>query len=145
MARRSRRGPVGSEHQPVGALGKGRVVEGLAEELVVGLEVLDVHPALGQAGRTAGLEDVEGLVGETLGYPTPDGAATQPVVLEVAEDGEVVVTRDLLAGIEVELGREVEPERTAGGWIEVPGDHLPHVRIEMLTCLLNPGGEAGFR
>ena len=90
--------PGGTEHQPVAALGEALVREGLAEELVVGLEVLDVDPALGQAGRAAGLEDVERPVGQPLRHPAPDRPAAQPLVLEMAEVGAGRRSSDLSRG-----------------------------------------------
>ena len=105
----------GPEHQPVGPRGKVSSFERVAEDLVVGLEVVVVHPALGHAGRATRLEDVPGLVGESLGHPAPHGPAAQPLVLEVAQDLQIVVAADLLARVEVPVRlRLLEPERAAG-------------------------------
>src|SRR4051812_31904080 len=50
-----------AEHEPVGALGEGFVAERGGKVFVVGAEVVDLQARLGNAGRAAGLEDINGL------------------------------------------------------------------------------------
>ncbi len=135
--------PRRPQHQPVGAAREGLVGQVVAEDLVVGLEVLDVDAALGHAGRAAGLEDVQGLVRQALGDPAPHRSAAQPLVLEVAEHLQVGVGLDLLTGIEAQFAGEVEPERTSGRRIEVPLHDLAHVVVERSTTVLDPFGQRG--
>ena len=71
-----------TEHQPVGAAGKVFVVKRVAEHRVVDAEVVDIDPALGDAGAAAGLEDVDRPIGIGLGNPAPHRAAAEPFVLE---------------------------------------------------------------
>ena len=131
--------PGRSEHQPVGAARKRLVGEPVAEDLVVGLKVADIDPALRHAGRASGLEDVERLAFEPLRHPAADRPAAQPFIPEVTEFFQIVVTADRLARIEVESRSVVEPERRAAGRIEVPAHGLAHVRVERRACLSNGG------
>jgi len=133
--------PGGAQHQPVAAARKGVVVEAIAEDLVVDLEVVDVDPALRDAGGAAGLEDVEGLPGEAPRQPAAHRAAAQPFVLEVAEELEVGVAADVADRVEVEAPGPLEPERAAGGRIEVPGHDLAHVGVETFPGLGDPAPE----
>ena len=88
----------------------------------------------GHAGRAAGFEDVDRLVGQSLGHPAPHRPAAEPFVLE---------RRKLSAGrrthlhfrerIELQLLLEIEPERAAGRFVKMPGDRFDDVRIEGLA------------
>ena len=120
-----------TDHQPVAAPGKVLVGQRVAEHLVIGSEVVDVDPRLRNAGRAAGLEREDGLVGKGLRHPPADGPAPQPLVLEEAESVEVRVGPDLLPRVPVELLREVQPERRAGLGIEVPPDDVADVGVEI--------------
>ena len=119
-----------AKHQPVRAFRKELVREGRAEDLVVGAEVVDVDARLRDARRSAGLEHVHGPAGKPFGNPALHGAAAQRLVLELPESREVREARDLAARIPAGFLRELEPVRTTGGRIEVPGDDLKHPRIE---------------
>ena len=97
------------------------------------MEVADVDAVLGQAGRAAGLKDVDWLVGVGFGHPLAHWAAAQPLVLKVAEQGQVVIGADLLARVEVELLRVGEPKRAAGLRAEVPLDDGADVSVEVVA------------
>src|ERR1044071_8990527 len=79
-----------SEHQPVGASGKVLVGECIAEDLVVGTEVLNRQPALGHAGRAAGFEREEWLASQTLRQPATHRTASQPLLLEGRKPSQVL-------------------------------------------------------
>jgi len=128
--------PRRTEHQPVRALGKVLVGQRPAEELVVGAEVLDGDPALGDAGRAAGLEDVNRPSREPFRNPALDRTAAQPLVLEQSEAPQVVEAADLAARVPAEARGEIEPKRRSGGGIEMPVDHLPDPRVELGARLL---------
>ena len=133
--------PRGAQHQPVPAPGEALLGQALGERRVVDLEVADVDAALGHAGGAAGLEDEDGLAGEGPGHPAAHGAAAQPLVPEEAEDLEVGVPADAVAGVEAEAGGALEPEGAARGRVEVPGHDLAHVGVEGLPGGAHPAGQ----
>jgi hypothetical protein len=136
--------PGGPHLEPVGALREEFVGQGDAEELVVDPEVLDADAGLGHPGRSPGLEDVDRPVLVPEGHPAPHRPAAQPLVLEVAEAPEVGVARDLAPRVPPGALREVEPERRAGGRVEVPGHDLAHPGVERLAGRLLSCVETGL-
>ncbi len=66
--------------------------------------------ALGNAGRAAGLEDVDRLVGEGLGHPAAHRPAAQPFVLERLELLQVVEALHVLERIELQLATLVSSQ-----------------------------------
>ena len=93
----------GAEHEPVGSLGEGLVGERVAEILVIDAEIVDLKAALGDAGRTAGLEDVDRLARQPLGQPPAHRAAAKPVIFEVGQFPEVGIAVDFLARVDAGL------------------------------------------
>ena len=110
-----------AQHQPVRAAREVLVGQRLAEDLVVGAEVLTRDAGLRDAGGAAGLEHEDRLPGEALRHPALHRAAAQPLVLERTQPGQIGEPVDLAPRIPSELARVIEPERTAGGGVEVPG------------------------
>jgi len=108
----------------------------VAEQLVVGLKVRHVDPALGHARGATGLEDVRRLAGEAPGDPAANRPAAKPLVLEVPQPFEVVEAVDFASRIEIEASRVLEPERTTGFGIEVPLHHFADVGVEPAASLL---------
>ena len=127
-----------AEHQPVGPPGEVLLGKVVAEELVVGAEVVYRDAALGDSSCSTGLEDVDGLVGEGLGHPAADRPAPQPRIFEEGELPQILKTLDVFARIEVQLFLKLQPERRAALGIEVPLHDLPDVGIECLPGLLRP-------
>src|SRR5262249_11850750 len=118
------------EHQPVRTRREVLVGQRLAEQLVVGAEVLEGDTGLRDAGGAAGLEDEYRLTRTAVRDPTLGRAATQPRVLERAEPVDVGERVDCATGIPSELRRVVQPERRSGGRVEMPVHDLTHVRVE---------------
>ena len=144
-ASRSRRGPLGPTISQSDALRKRIVGQRLAEVRVVDSEILVRDARLGHAGAAAGLEDVDRLVGVGLGHPAPHRSAAQPFVFERAEPVEVVVAGDVRPRIERELLGALEPERTAGGRIEMPAHDIADVRVEPFARRLYVMSNGRFR
>ena len=105
----------------------------VAEQRVIDAKILDRDAALGHAGRAAGLEHVDRLVGQPLRHPPPHRPAAEPFVLERREFPQIVERADLFERIELQLSLEIEPERAAGRLVKVPGHGLDHVRIQSVA------------
>ena len=88
---------------------------------------------LRDAGRAAGLEDVDRLVGERLGHPAPHRAAAQPFVLERPNFFRSSKVLTSLSGSNFKLLGVVEPERAAGRRVKVPLHGLVRVGVELLA------------
>ena len=143
-ASRSRRGPDGPSISQLRPLGEVLLRQRVAEHLVVDAEVVDDDAALGDAGGAAGLEDVDRLVLQRLGHPAAHRAAAQPLVLEVAEQLQVVEALHVLERVELERLGLLQPERRAGLGVEVPVDDLAHVGVELFAGLADlVGGWCG--
>ena len=138
-ASRKRRGPGGSQHQPVRPLGKILVRQRVAEQRVIGAEVVDRDAALGDARRTAGFEYVNRLVGKRLRHPAPHRAAAQPFVLEGFELRQVGECLDLFQRIELQALGIFQPERAARRFVEMPLHDFMRVGIELLTGRFDGG------
>ncbi len=106
------------------------VGQGRREQLVVGAEVVDGDPALRNAGRAAGLEDVDRLVGERLRHPAPDRPTAELFVFEMSELREVVEALDFLAGVPPGFLGPLEPERASRVGIEMPANHFADPGVE---------------
>ena len=98
-ASRRRRGPDGPSISQFDPFGKYSIGQRLAEQLVVDAEVVAVDARLRNAGRAAGLEDVDRLAGEPLRHPALHRSAAQPLVLERAESPKIGERPDLAAWI----------------------------------------------
>ena len=143
-ASRSRRGPLGSDHQPVRALRKRIVRQRLAEVRVVDSEVLVCDSRLRHARAAAGLEDEDRFVRVRLRHPAPHRSAAQPFVFERTEAIEVVVPGDVLPRIERQRLRAIEPERTTSRRVEMPSNDVPDVSVEPLARRSYVGSDRGF-
>ena len=132
----------GAQHQPVGALGEILFRQRRGKQLVVGAEVVDRDPALGNARGAARFEHVDRLVGKRLGHPPPHRSAAQPFVLERLEFLQVVERADLFQRIELQLRGVFQPKRAAGRLVKVPLHGLIGMRVQGLARLLH-GGVAG--
>ena len=97
--------------------------------------VLDDDAALGNAGRAAGLENIDRLAGVPLGDPASNRAAAQPLVLEQRKLLQVIEALDLGQRIEVQFRLLFQPERAAGVIAEVPMNGLERMFIQPLTSL----------
>src|SRR5215472_4055941 len=107
-------GTGGAEHQPVRAAREVFLGQGFAEQLVIDAEIFDGRAALGDAGSSAGLEDIDRLAGQSLGNPAAHGPAAQPLVLKFWESLQVLETVDLLARIPTQRRGAVQPEGRSG-------------------------------
>jgi hypothetical protein len=58
--------------------------------LVVDAEVVHDDSALGNAGGAARLEDIPGTIGVALGNPAPNWPATEPFILEVSKELQIL-------------------------------------------------------
>src|SRR5690349_15148909 len=95
-----------------------------------------VFPAdalLGDAGRAAGLEDVEGLAVKCFRDEALVLFVSQPFVLEVREAQDVVEAFDLRRGVPAGGLLPVEPERASRVRRKVPLNDLADVRIQALA------------
>src|SRR5262249_29474328 len=128
--------PRWSKHQPVSTPRKIFIRQRVAEHFIVDAKVFDLEPALGDAGRPSGFEGENWLALESLRQPASDGAAAQPLIFERRKLSKVAKRVDLFSRIPTELRCEVEPERTSGLGVEMPGDDLAHVSVELGPCFL---------
>src|SRR5262249_3812418 len=76
-----------------------------------------------------------------FGDPAAHRAATEPFVLEQAEEFQVIEPLHILEWIEIERYRFLQPERRAGIGAEMPADDLAHLRVELLAGLTDFGLE----
>ncbi len=92
-------GATGTQHQPVRASGKILVRKSLGKKLVVDAKIFDVDPALGNAGGATGFEDVDRTVVHGLGNPAAHRTPSQPLVLKMAEPGQIGKAAHLPSGV----------------------------------------------
>src|SRR5262249_14921110 len=122
------------QHQPVRTPRKELVWKRLAEDFVVDPEVVERDTRLRGARGAAGFEDVDRFPLASSWNPAIDRAAAQPFVFKRRESFEIRESPDLATRIPSRLLCKFEPERTAGGRIEVPVDHLADPRVEFFAC-----------
>ena len=85
MASRSRRGPVGPDHQPRAAAREMLVGNFFGELAVIDLVIVPADALLGHAGGAAGFENVERAALVFLRHPDFGLQIAQPFVLEMRE------------------------------------------------------------
>src|SRR5215469_12282645 len=100
-----------AEHEPVRSLGEILLRQRVAEHLVVDAEIVLDDAALGDAGGTAGLENISRLILQGFRHPTAHRAAAQAFVLEEAEQLQVVEPPHVLERVERKGLGAFEPER----------------------------------
>src|SRR5207249_9073497 len=106
---------------------------GGTECLVVESEVLHVDPGFWNACAPACLKNINWSIRVGLGHPPPQRASTQPFILEKPKTVEVLITSNLAARIPVESFGKIQPERTAGGGIEVPLHNFANPCIQRIA------------
>ena len=126
------------EHQPVAPFREELLRQRVGEHLVVDPEVVDDDAALGDAGRAAGLEDVDAAIGVSAfgtqrrtGPPRSQSSSKKRELLEVVE------AVDVLERVELERLRLLQPERRAGVGTEVPADDLADLGVELNAGVLD--------
>ena len=92
-----------------------------------------IDARLGNTSGPAGFENVHRLAFIAFRHPTPHRAAAQGFVFEQAEFLQIVEGMDFLARVPIELLGGVEPEGAAGVGVEMPGDDLAHMGVELLA------------
>ena len=125
-------------------LGKCCVGQRVAEQLVVGAEIVERDAGLRHTGGAAGLEHEHRLAGAALGDPALHRSAAQPVVLEQTEAREIAERLDLAPRVPSELSGEIQPEGAARGRIEMPRDDLADVDVERLARGSRPRRKVGI-
>src|SRR5687767_6060312 len=131
------------EHQPVRPLRKIRIRQSLRQHLVIDPKIVDHHPALRDAGRTARLEDIRGLVRVRFRHPAAHRTASKPLILEMSETREISEPVHIFPGIPSRFLRPLEPEGRARFRREVPLDDFPDVSVEFFGGALDGGGGGG--
>ena len=81
-----------------------------------------------------------GLSAYAFGHPAAHRSAAQPFVFEKSKTIQIVVRLYLAARVEVEGLGAFQPERSAGGGIEMPLDHFTSPGVKSSTR----GGRISF-
>ena len=131
----------GPKHQPVGPFGKILLRQRIAEQRIVGAKIVDRDAALGNAGRAAGFEHVNRLVGQRLGHPAPHRPAAEPFVLKLRKLFQIVERPHFLQRIEFQLLGLFQPERAARRWMKMPLHRFIDMGIELIAGGLGKLGD----
>src|SRR6185437_16177988 len=113
-----------TKRQPVSAAREELFRQRVAERFVIDAKVVDIDTRLRHARAATRFKRVDRSVGVTFRHPATHWSTTQPLVLKKSETRQVVVSLNLFAWIPRQVFGVVEPERTAGFRIKMPGDNF---------------------
>jgi len=92
-----------------------------------------------------GLEHEHGRAPPVPWAPSAGRAAAEPLVLKWREPSQVGEALDLLAGSQLSLAGEIQPERAASLGIEMPLDNIADVRVQLSLRFLDVGTPPGLQ
>ena len=132
-------GSRGAQHQPVRPLRETGVGQRVAEVLVVGLPVVNLHSTLRDARRAPRLEHVHTFAFQARRDPPLNRSPTQPLVFKRGELAQVLERVHRLARVETQRLGPLQPERTPRRRVEVPLHHVPDMGVQFLFGTLQLG------
>lgn len=109
--------------------------ECVAEHLIIGAEIFDLHSGFWNPRGSTCLEDIDRLSCESFGDPTLDWSPPEPFILEVRELFQILKRVHFLERIEIECLCFLKPEGRTRFGAEMPMDDSPYLLVELFLGL----------